>query len=104
MSGFHLDEEPTFPLPKAAKYALAACLLLVVVATTLAGWALTDRFDQGNRNRAAQTEAIRTILCYARASIPDTDPAFRDQADQFYDHALSLIHARPCATVLKGTS
>lgn len=83
---------------------LVAVAAAVLIATSLAlsGWALMSRFQEGTRNRDAQTEAIRTILCYARASVQATDPAQRDAADHFYDHALALIHARPCAPILKN--
>lgn len=90
-------------------FAFLAASLLIMASFAVSGWALKSRFQEGNQNRAAltdanlaQTEAIRTILCYARASVQATDPAQRDAADRFYDHALQLIHARPCQTILKG--
>lgn len=80
-----------------------AAALLIIASFVLSGWALMSRFQEGTRTRNAQTEALRTVLCFARASIPSSDPAIRDQADKFYDHALALIHARPCNPIPKGT-
>lgn len=81
---------------------LAVTALLIMASLAISGWALYSRFQEGNQNRSAITESIRTILCYARASVQATDPAQRDAADHFYDHALALIHARPCAPILKN--
>lgn len=82
--------------------AVLVTALLIMASFAISGWALKSRFEQGNQNRSAITEAIRTVLCYARASVQASDPAQRDAADHFYDHALQLIHARPCLTILKG--
>lgn len=82
--------------------AVIATALLIMASFGISGWALKSRFEEGNHSRNAITEAIRTVLCYARASVQATDPAQRDAADRFYDHALTLIHARPCLTILKG--
>lgn len=87
---------------QAPRAALIGVVVLIAVSLTLSGWALASRFQEGNQSRMAITESIRTVLCYARASVEASDPAQRDAADRFYDHALALIHARPCNTVLKG--
>lgn len=93
------------------RFAAAALIaLLIIVSLTASGWALMSRFQEGNQTRKninaanqAQTEALRTVLCLARASIPaNIDPAVRVKAYRFYAHALRLIHARQCDTLTKG--
>lgn len=82
---------------------LIAAILALLTATSLAlsGWALMSRFQEGNQNRQAQTEAIRTVLCFFEGLIPPTDPKYL-QAVRLYSHALGLINARPCASPAKG--
>lgn len=77
-------------------YAAILAVLLIAVSLALSGWALNSRFQEGNQNRNAQSEAIRTVLCYFESLIPPASPQYA-QAVRLYGHALGLIHAKPCA-------
>lgn len=80
--------------------AVLLAVLLIAVSLALSGWALNSRFQEGNQNRAAQSEAIRTVLCFFEGLIPASNPQ-HGRAVRLYNRALRLINAKPCP-VLKG--
>lgn len=78
--------------------ALAAAILLASSGTT--AWLLYTRFQQTNRNRAANLETWHDAVCFLEKSSlnrPGTTPEQRDQTVAFFGGLLKQIHARPCS-------
>lgn len=85
--------------------------IIAAAALLVSGWALAERFQEGNatekilqRADQRQVEAIRTVLCLARrqtATSRQRTPDEKRQAFAFYDQALREIHAKPCDKEMK---